>query len=91
MSVNEFHTSIVIVVVIPRSDPDRSSVQFVLDMFKTGRGDVSKTGTVGSTEHDSLVVGKGFGAQKETGNGSESEDSAEESSLDSHGCMLTGR
>lgn len=92
VSVNELNTGVVVEVVIPGSDPSRLLVQFVLDLFEVAGGDISEMGTMSSTEHDGLVVGKWFRAQQETRNGSESEEGTEESSLDSHdGGLLTRR
>ena len=62
----------------------------MFDLFDTGGGDIGETGAIGGAEHDGLVVGEGFGTQKETRNGSESEESTDEGGLDSHSCVLTG-
>lgn len=89
VSINELKTSIVIIVIIPGTDPDSLSFQIMFDLFETGGGDISETDTIGGAEHDGLIVGEGFRTQQETGNGCESEDCTDKSSLDNHGCVLT--
>lgn len=68
VSVNEVHTGVVVVVEIPRTDPSAVTLQIVVDLSHIGRGDINETDTMGSAEHDGLVVGERFRAQNETRN-----------------------